>query len=201
MGQRLVVSIEKNGKEIANIYFHWSAYTVSALYETRDILKCIYNHKDETEKEMLLRLIRYCENYGGGIAKGIDGDEWKYIQNLYPNEKFKAEGINRSYGLIALSEKEMADSHSWSEGDVIIDLDEELINFGIYAGYEDFEEFKSERMEWDEDFEYKSITAIPDIGYDLGYIKVSDIDKVIAAVENVHDGFCRYGNEIFELTE
>lgn len=201
MGQRLVLSIEKNGKEIANIYFHWSAYTISALYETRDILKCIYNHKDETEKEMLLRLIRYCENYGGGIAKGIEGDEWKYIQNLYPNEKFKAEGINRSYGLIALSEKEMADSHSWSEGDVIIDLDEELINFGIYAGYEDFEEFKSERMEWDEDFDYKSITEIPDIGYDLGYIKVSDIDKVIAAVENVYDGFCRYGNEIFELTE
>jgi len=200
MGQRLVVTIEKECKALCNIYYHWSAYTVSALYETRDILKCIYNHKDETNKEMLLRLIHFCENNGGGIAKGIEGNEFGYIQKLYPNEKFKADDISRNYGLIALSEKEMADSQSWSEGDVTIDLNKELINFGIYAGYDDFEEFKRERMEWDEDLKIESIEDIPDIGYDLGYIKVSDIDKVIKAIEKVNSDICRYKNEIFELT-
>lgn len=201
MGMRLVLSIEKGGKELANIYYHWGAYTDSALQHTKDIIDCVYNHKDETEEEMLLRLIHFCENEGGGIAGGCASDEWVYIQNLYPNEFFKAEDIARSYGLISLSEAGMAESHTWSEGDVIINLDEELINFGVYSSYEDFEEFRDERLEWDEDLEYQSIEEIPDIGCDLGYINISDIDKVIAALENVHDGFCRYGNEIFELTE
>ena len=41
MGQRLVVTVKNNGKDLAKIYFHWSAYTVSALMEARRIVDCI----------------------------------------------------------------------------------------------------------------------------------------------------------------
>ena len=81
MGQRLICTIKTNEKTLCNIYFHWSAYTYSALLETKKIIDCIYNHKDETEKELLLRLIRFCEENGGGI-EGTE-DEFEYIQNLY----------------------------------------------------------------------------------------------------------------------
>ena len=67
MGQRLVISIQNNGKELATVYYHWSAYTVSALWETSKLTKCIFNHEDETEDELKLRLIRFCEENGGGI--------------------------------------------------------------------------------------------------------------------------------------
>ena len=50
MGQRLVVTIEKGDRNLCKIYYHWSAYTYSALLETKKIINCIYNHKDETEK-------------------------------------------------------------------------------------------------------------------------------------------------------
>ena len=67
MGQRLVITVETNEKKLCNIYYHWGAYTFSALFHTKEVIDCIYNHKDETEEELLLRLIRHCEKTGGGI--------------------------------------------------------------------------------------------------------------------------------------
>lgn len=199
MGQRLVVTINHQGKDLAKIYFHWSAYTVSALWETQKIVNCIYNHEDETEKELQLRLIRFCEENGGGI-RGDDA-EFMYIKNRFPGEDFKREDYSRSNGLIAISERGMQELQFWSEGDVIINLDEDLINFGVYAGYENFEDYIEERKEWDDDFEGLTLEEIPDIGYDLGYINIEDLDAVIEAVDATNSNPIRNGNEIFELTE
>lgn len=201
MGQRLVVSIQSQGQDLAKIYFHWSAYTSSALYETQKIVDCIYNHNDETEKELQLRLIRFCETNGGGITGNEEYNEHEYIQNLFPNEKFKTDGISRNDGLIAISEKGMNGLQYWSEGDVIINLDEDLINFGVYAGYEYFAEYIEERKEWDDEFEGLTLEDIPDIGYDLGYIDVEDLANVIHALDVANANPVRNGNEIFELTE
>ena len=98
MGQRLVISIEKYGMPICKLYYHWSAYTISALHETKNVVHCIYNHKDETMRELQLRLIRFCEANGGGI----DGnkEEQEYVQRMFPNEKFLTEGYSRSNGLL-----------------------------------------------------------------------------------------------------
>ena len=89
MGQRLVISIQNNGKELATVYYHWSAYTVSALWEASKLVKCIFNHKDETEYELKLRLIRFCEENGGGINN--NEEEFKSeLHSFYQNsEKYQ----------------------------------------------------------------------------------------------------------------
>lgn len=199
MGQRLVVTIEKNDKELAKIYYHWSAYTYSALYETDKILGCIYNHKDETESEMLLRLIRFCEENGGGID-GIK-EEFDYIQGLYPNEKFKTEDISRSNGLIVLSEKCMADMQKWSEGDVFINLDTDKVDFCVYSGYEDLDEYIEERKSWDDDFDEKEMDSIPTFDFCLGMFDVNDIGAIMASLDEfgVDGGVIKCSNEICEL--
>ena len=200
MGQRLVVTIERSEKPLAKLYFHWSAYTGDALYVTRDIVHCIYNHQDETDKEMLLRLIRFCEDRGGCIDGREDGEEVKYISQLYPNEKFKEAG-SRSDGLIALSAEGMTDMQRWSEGDVYIDLDKDLIDFCVYCGYESLEEYIEERKSWDDDFEEFTIDEIPKVSYELGYIDVNDVDALIAEFEKTEDNqnVIMFGNEIVEL--
>ena len=201
MGQRLVVSVQNNGKELATIYYHWSAYTVSALYEVSKLAKCIFNHKDETEDELKLRLIRFCEDNGGGI----NGNpiEFKYIQDLYPNEVFKRENYSRNDGLIDLSESGRKQSHSWSEGDVELYIDEERINNGVFGYFESYDEYCDEVRSWGEDYEddLLAFEDIPDIGYDLGDIEIADIDKVIKALESTKEHFVRHGYEIYELTE
>lgn len=200
MGQRLVVSVDTMGRSIAKMYFHWSGYTGDALYVTRDIVHCIYNHDDETERELQLRLIRFCEERGGCINGGSDGEEWKYITQLYPNEEFKPTG-NRSDGLIALSESGMTQMQRYSEADVYIELDDDAVDFCVYCGYDSIEEYIGERTSWDDDFEEFTLEEIPDLGYSLGYFDVKDIDSLIEAFENIEDNqnVIRCGNEIIEL--
>lgn len=201
MGQRLVVSVQNNGRELATIYYHWSAYTVSALYETETLVKCIFNHKDETEEELKLRLIRFCYENGGGIMG--DHFEFEYIRSLYPNEIFKEDGYSRSYGLISISEQGMRESHKWSEGDVIIHIDEERISNGVFGYWDNIQEYNEEVASWGPGYEddIKVFEDVPDIGYDLGDIEIKDIGKVIKAIENANEHIVRYGNEIYELTE
>lgn len=38
MGQRLVVTVKSTGEDLCKMYFHWSAYTISALMEVRDMV-------------------------------------------------------------------------------------------------------------------------------------------------------------------
>ena len=198
MGQRLVVSIEKNKKSIAKIYYHWSAYTGSALEETRNIINCIYNHKDESESEMLLRLIRFCEENGGGID-GVPS-EFDYIRGLYPNEMFKDRDISRSNGLIALSEKCMADMQSWSEGDVYINLDTDQVDFCVYSGYDNLEEYIKERKEWDDEFDESKLKNIPTFDFSLGCFDVCDIDAIIASLDyTAYDGVIICNGEICDM--
>ena len=198
MGQRLVVTINKNCRDICKIYYHWSAYSFSALKQTQDIVDCIYNSEDETESELLLRLIRFCENNGGGIR--ADEKEFEYIQSLYPNEVFKKDNYSRNYGLIALSEKGMEDLEYWSEGDVTIDLDGEVIYNEVFSYYEDIDSYNEEHAECDEDFEPEILENIINIGYDLSEINIDDLSYVLDELRNV-DFVCRNDNEIYELIE
>lgn len=200
MGQRLVVTIERSETPLAKLYFHWSAYTGDALYVTRDIVHCIYNHKDETDREMLLRLIRFCENRGGGIDGGEGSEAWKYIATTYPGEKFKSEGISRSDGLIAIDEENMGFMQKMSEGDVYINLDEDRVDFCVYAGYESLDEYLEE-MAGDEDLEGIILEDIPYIDYDLGYFDVDEIDAIVDAFEKTDDvqNLIRFRSELVEL--
>ena len=199
MGQRLVVTIEKGDRKLCNIYYHWSAYTYDALLETRKIINCIYNHEDETESELLLRLIRFCEKNGGGIRGAKD--EFAYIQSLYPNEIFVTENYSRSEGLIALSEKGMRDLQSWSEGDVYINLDTDEVDFCVYSGYEDFDEYIQNRKSWDNDFDETELDDIPEFDFCLGYFDVGDIDAIINSLDGLgNDEFVIVcDNEVCEL--
>ena len=200
MGQRLVVTIKNNGKDLAKIYYHWSAYTVSALMKARDIVNYICEEDYKTEKELQLRLIRFCEKHGGGIEGGADSIEWKRIQEMFPNETFKSEGINRNYGLIALSEAGMDDLQGWSEGDLDIILDEDVILNYVYFGYENIEDYKEHASEWDDDFDNNmKLEDVPDIGHDLCEIGFDEIDGVIDELRQVNGFLVRNGDEIFEL--
>ena len=118
MGQRLVVSIQKGGEEIANIYYHWSGYTCAALNEAAEIIDAIQKSKDE---DIRLALLKHLEKTGGGVC----GEDIEYASKLFPNHKVKTEGVDRNNGLIAFSEEQRKVSQKWSEMDLSLDLDNE----------------------------------------------------------------------------
>lgn len=181
MGQRLVATVHVNGRDIAKIYYHWSAYSQSALVEARDIIASLPN-EPMSNKDLILHLIRFCENRGGGISGGEGSREWQFITALYPNETFKP-NPNRSYGLIGISELEMADIQNWSEGDITIDIDDGIVYNTVYSWYMTDEEYYHD-MEIDEN----EVLDIPQIDFDLGEIPFEDLDSVI---DELPDYVCR----------
>lgn len=164
MGQRLVVTITANNEPKMKIYYHWSAYTMSAFDELNELWKIIKPLKEagKSTEEILLGIIHGLEGHvdeemkkwlqmmypeqakerpcRGGIDGGKDSDEWKYITALYPNETF-AETVDRNNGLVAMSDKGMNEMQDWSEGNAGINLDTGTfyndINW-VYDGKEDY---------------------------------------------------------------
>lgn len=197
MGQRLVVTVRSFGKDLAKIYYHWSAYSISALREAKELIDCICEDYHVTEKELQLRLIRFCENNGGGIR--AQESEFDYIKKMFPGETFKTENYSRNYGLIAISEEGMEDLQRWSEGDICIDVDEDTIHNEVFDWYDGIDAYNEERKEWDDDFEVLSLNDVPEIGCTLESIKFYDIDDVIGALCNADAYVVRHGNEIFAL--
>lgn len=195
MGQRLVVTVKSTGEDLCKMYFHWSAYTISALMEVRDMM-AEFPMETNSKEDAILYFIRYCEEYGGGIDGGMDSKEWNYITNKYPNYKFKSENINRNRGLIAISEDGMDEMQSWSEGDIYINLDEMTVHNELFLYYDDIDEYNRELA----DREDASITLdeIPEVG-EIGDFDLEDIDDVIANLEDIPGYVCRNGNEIYEL--
>ena len=196
MGQRLVTTIRYEGKDIAKMYYHWSAYSVSALREAREIIDFIPEEID-SERNLILNLIHFCEHNGGGIDGGLDSSEWKYIQNMFPDEKFKADNIDRNCGLIAISENGMKEMEYWSEGDITIDLDERKIYNEVFGYYSNIEEYNDDAIEFGNDI--VTLEDIPDIGFDLSEIEDYEINDVIDALVNLNGFVCRHGNDIYEL--
>ena len=194
MGQRLVVTIRKSEEDICKIYYHWSAYTMSALDEARKIVDAIYNGEDEITRELQLRLIRFCEQNGGCIDGSNDNREVKYIQTIFPDEKFKEDG-SRSDGLIAISQQGMDDLQRWSEGDLTIDLDEERIYNNVLFCYDDCEEEFWESHDWLEEEE----RVIEPIGYDISEFDIGELNDVIKELKSVEGDFVRDGYCIYEL--
>lgn len=190
MGQRLVITVESNDVDIAKIYYHWSAYSDSALSEAKEVVDYIRDRNYSSERELQLDLIRFCERNGGGV----DWADRDYIQSLFPEEVF-LEGADRSYGLVSLSKENMREAQRWSEGDVAILLDEDRIRYEVYTAYESYDEY----VEWmTETFGYEldelpKLDEIPQLSISPYLIDYDDIDLVLEEVSGrsvvQHDGF------------
>ena len=195
MGQRLVVTVRSMGEDICKMYFHWSAYTIPALMEVRDMM-AEFPMETKSKDEAILYFIRYCEKNGGGISDGYGGKEWNYITEKYPNEKFKVDGISRNNGLIGISEEKMDSIQSWSEGDIIIDLDEMTVHNEVFWFYDGIDAYNEELV--DREDELTTLDDISEVG-EIGDFDLEDIDDVIANLEDIPGYVCRNGNEIYEL--
>lgn len=203
MGQRLVVSIIKNAKEIAAIYYHWSAYTISSLYEAQEIIDGLNNITIERSfknlsdiEQMQIKLIRFCERNGGCVDGGGDSNEAKKIKEMFPGINLKLDG-SRNKGLIALTEDGIHQLKSWSEGDLTIDLDNETISCYVNWEYDNINDYNADRIDCGDD--RKELSDIDKISYPFEDLNFCDISNLIYQLEESEDFVVRYGNVIYQL--
>lgn len=195
MGQRLVITAKYKNQEIAKIYFHWFAYTVTALIEAYDLINAINISDYTTIEDLQLQLIRYCESNGGSVDGGAYSEEMKYVKFIFPKEEFKGNG-NRNQGLIAISDIGRDEIQENSEGDLIINFDSQEVSNYCYIGW-DLAGYKNYRKdEYEEEVDFNSMESLD---LDMGRIPFNDVSSAIADLQSLNDYVYFTGNEVIEL--
>lgn len=130
MGQRLVVDLVQNDKVVAAIYYHWSAYFASTIFELTKLSKAILAAEKEG-KDKVLSIIEMLEtkeehkNYKGEIevrCGGVRREELEFAKKMYPDHEFEHEHVSRNCGIIALTEEGIRNFNDWEEGLARINL-------------------------------------------------------------------------------
>ena len=195
MGQRLVITANYKNQEIAKIYFHWSAYTVSALQEAYDLINEINITDCTTIEDLQLQLIRYCERHDGCVDGGAHSEEMKYVKFIFPKEEFKGNG-NRNNGLIAISDVGRDEMQRYGGGDLIINFDSQEVSNYCYIGW-DLAEYKNYRKdEYGEEVDFNSMESLD---LELSCIPFNDLSSAITDLQNLNDYVYFTDNEVVEL--
>ena len=116
MGQRLCISIKNHGGTACNVYYHWSAYTFSAIDE-------------------LLPIIKGFEE--DGITE--ESDEYAIATSIEHHTKalpVDSEAADRDDGLIAISAASMQFVQMLAEYCILVDLTTNTFSFDVVTKYD-----------------------------------------------------------------
>lgn len=160
MGQRLVITVKKNDKNIAKVYYHWSAYTLAGLCETQDLIMGIQADSDDVD-EIRKSILNYVFGKGGTIDGYPNSNETKIIQEMFKD--IEMQDGSRNEGLIAFSEEGMEELQSWSEGNSIIDLDKKEIEYSVFFTGNNEEKHKDKLQECKYDFDHIKFDQLVDV--------------------------------------
>ena len=129
MGQRLVIQnftpFQKENQEdilpTNAIYYHWSAYTESAIEEIKQLKRKVENYYDQFYDSTTNKLDFFnlaCLNAVSGIAPQYKKSV-TYIEKLL-EKTYNSSNVNRTNGMIGFTEDDIDHIQYWSEGTVNI---------------------------------------------------------------------------------
>lgn len=187
MGQRLNLEFVQGEKVIGNAYYHWCAYTESALYLAKQALARLESIKDESYSTRL-RVAHALHATGAKMTP--QEFEWlKADPETTPEDRLAyvvqyalyQTPANRNDGLIGFAPESIADTIQWAEGTVQIDIDTLQINFDVIHFEEDEEVLKEDYDMSDEEFENIPIYEGP--SFDLADLSPEQIPHFEQALE------------------
>lgn len=146
MGQRLNIEIVSGEERLANAYYHWSAYTYSAIELTMTALN-EYFERENVHETKLQKAVRMLEATGARLtlAEIAMAKEDPKIPEF---EFIQAESVDRNDGLLSVTEKGMDDTERYEEGRVSIYLDEKTVDFAVVHIYLKNEYEGTDEEEW-----------------------------------------------------
>lgn len=182
MGQRLNIEIVKNGKVLANSYYHWSGFSNSAVNLAIQIIQNYeyikkYNVEVYIKNQDLLFAIRLLEETGAGL-RDINATR-KILKDETMNLKLK-ECQGRNEGIIGITQEDIEETRDWEEGRVSIDIENKTIDFDVISEYT-LEELKDD---YDEE-EIKELN-IKEIDRNFKNISFEDIFELKAFIDKAN---------------
>lgn len=225
MGQRLVIQNQINGESVNVIYYHWSAYTESAIEELKEFANRLsVNYKNQSdslfamltnagreliekldngsltdnEKIDLFNLMTYFSVSGTGAS---DNDSLKYLSQF--TSDVNRQNVSRNEGLLAITEEDQEDTLGWSEGTLVVDW--VFDNHG-YPDFErtvfDFDDlfFRCEEDEYEEWYG-EPVDQLPQNPYSTSNVPLSKIEQLQKDLENNAHAWRNDDDEILTFIE
>ena len=165
MGQRLNIEIISESKVLANAYYHWSAYTETALELTGIVIKAY--KETQSSDNYKQRAVWALQATGAGLPE----EEKKTISAK--NLKGLTECKGRDYGLIAVSDKSIQETRYWEEYRVTLYLDEQRVDFDCLWKRMNYE-YDKENKEKISKGELPAFDNLPMIEWNICDIKFND---------------------------
>ncbi len=178
MGQRLNIEIVNGETSLANCYYHWSAYTGSALNLTKHIIDSYYDSEAIVGLKMAIELL---EATGGGVNETERAEIQKQPEK-FGSFEFK-DCTNRNNGLISVTENGKEETRKWEEGRVTIDLGSETFKFDV-AWFDMPEEYFEEYCD-EEDLQFEDLAICK---YDLDAVPFADVEDLIEFIDSHPSG-------------
>lgn len=193
MGQRLNIEILKNGKILANSYYHWSGFSNCAVNLAIQIINNFnyikkYKVEEYIKNQDLLFAIRLLEETGAGV-NDIEKTR-ELLEDQTMNLKLKLRR-DRNEGIIGITKEDIEETRYWEEGRVSIDIEKKTVDFNVINEYMP-EEFKEDYN----DEEIKEMN-IKEINRNFENIPFEDIFELKAFIDksNYRDEYCFYNNK------
>ena len=157
MGQRLNIEIIIDDGLYSNCYYHWSAYSSSAIDQALQIIKEYKKIKASKSNLLydnlllsykLLHLMGETIDHDNSvidlkdkskpiqfkwieIPAGLCDCSYDMMKELYPNEAFD-KAVDRNVGLIGSHPDDVKNTQKWEEGKVTLDITNECMWFNVY---------------------------------------------------------------------
>lgn len=176
MGQRLNIEVCYDGEPVANAYYHWSAYTSSALNLLGQVIDA---YRNRTEINKLKVAVEILQATGAGINEDEKKDIAEDTTGRFNNISFQ-DSVDRNTGLLSVTERGMGETREWEEGRVTVDIGTEEFIFDVMS------------IMSNKDFEYdweRSVEQLPDTQFGFtDACKFSDFEEFRKAVVGNPDG-------------
>jgi hypothetical protein len=130
---------------------------------------------------------------------GICGDDIEYAKEKYPGEDFAVEGVNRSDGLVAISESSIENFNSWAQAVMIVDLDENKVYNGAVYDYS-FSDYMAEMEDWDEE-DFLLPDELEQVPINMVEFPLNEIAIVCEIAHTVESSYVRFEDTIYEFIE
>lgn len=173
MGQRLVIEVVKNGRSAGTFYYHWSAYTLSALEEAKSLIEALDEADTKTFPSTQRALIEIARTKKSGL--------WSEAEAMWISQHFGGTDTNmerdRNEGVLALSKAGQENMRAWAEGSITLDLDHRTVSNDVFDGAYDLDDLNESLEEFG--FEKRSEEDIPGISIDIASFDFGEVGKLM----------------------
>jgi len=156
MGQRLGIIVTDGSGRIAAAYYHWAAYTSSSANVLKQfLLSGGYRDATNTHLDRWARLkgvLQALFNTGAGISAFPHDHELEaYEKEGFPKDMLVT-STDRNNGLAYLTKEGIDDTEHWAEFTIYVDIDKDIIDFGVFYEYESVDDW-AEQLEVEDEEE------------------------------------------------